>query len=86
MTEAAICRTLHHPNIVATYAYDLAALQQAPRAAAAAGGQGGSHGNSSQVSGSKSGESHHEQVVGFRGEGGGLWWMVDMELLASMYT
>ncbi len=23
MTEAAICRTLQHPNIVATYSYDL---------------------------------------------------------------
>ncbi|GFH29256.1 protein kinase domain-containing protein, partial [Haematococcus lacustris] len=27
MTEAAICRTLHHPNIVATYAYELQSLQ-----------------------------------------------------------
>lgn len=27
MTEAAICRTLQHPNIVATYSYDLQTLQ-----------------------------------------------------------
>ncbi|GFH10751.1 protein kinase domain-containing protein [Haematococcus lacustris] len=34
MTEAAICRTMQHPNIVATYAYDLQVLH------AASGGNG----------------------------------------------
>ncbi|GFH13187.1 protein kinase domain-containing protein, partial [Haematococcus lacustris] len=34
MTEAAICRTMQHPNIVATYAYDLQVLH------AASGGSG----------------------------------------------
>ncbi len=59
MNEAAICKTLQHPNIVATYAYDVHALTSAP--VPGAGGAGAQPRSRMQGSGavnsSNSGES-----------------------------
>ncbi len=53
MTEAALCRTLQHPHIVATYAYDLHTLMAA--AAGGSHGGGGRAGGSGQSGGASGG-------------------------------